>query len=122
MSVVARILPHTAVYWAPDTLNVTGNHSYITGREVAVRWQDRVELFVDAQGKERQSSSIVYYDSTDDDLRIDGRLYLGTLASLSAAQQADPTVESGTAKTWRIRLGQDSPNLPATETLGKLFL
>lgn len=117
--VVGRKLKQQAVYWAPDTLDKYGRQDFVGGVDLVVRWQDVQQLFVDANGDERTSRAIAYFDSTSDDLRINGRLYLGNTASLTAGELADPTLVDN---AWVIQQLQDSPSLRAGETLGKVFM
>ena len=115
----ATKLNQTAVYWAPDgTVDDFGNNGFAAGVELtsAVRWEDKGELFLNALGEQELSQSISYYDGT---LALDGYLYLGTLASLSAPEQADPTIVRG---AYRIRQTKLSPSVDASQSLRKTWL
>ena len=113
----ATKLNQTAVYWAPDgTVDDHGNGGFVAGAEITARWEDKGELFLNALGEQELSQSIIYYDGT---LALDGYLYLGTLASLSAPEQADPTIVRG---AYRIRQTKLSPSVDASQSLRKTWL
>lgn len=95
-------LLETATYWAPTaTPTHSGAVQFASPVPVAVRWEDRAERFVDAQGRERISRAVV---TVDREVAPDGRLLKGTSAA------ADPTT---VVDTFPI-LGVDSvPRLRA---------
>ena len=109
-------LNQTAVYWAPAASDEYGNSTHETGEEITVRWEDRVDLFVNAQGEDEHSQAVVY---GTDLVVVDGYLYLGTLASLTAQQQLDPTIVRG---AYRVRQSKLSPSVGATQSLRKTWL
>ena len=112
----ATKLNQTAVYWAVGAVDDYGNTAYAAGTEITVRWEDIGELFLDAQGESVMSNAIVYGTDT---VALDGYLYLGTLASLSAPEQADPTIVNG---AYRIRQSKLSPSVDASQSLRKTWL
>lgn len=79
--------PQAAVYWGSPQPDGYGGFTFAAGAEVSVRWEDRLRVFIDATGREQQSRATVYGGG---ELDVGGFLYLGTLASLTGAQQADP--------------------------------
>ena len=110
---VAR--PQTAVYWAPSTLDGFGNVTFADPIEIAVRWENKVELFIDDKGKEQKSAAVVYPISA---VLLEGYLYLGELLDLSSAEENDP--KSTTAK--EIRGVSVSINVRGTQMLYKAWL
>ena len=111
---VAR--PQIAVYWASYLSDGFGNVTFADPVEIAVRWENKVELFIDNQGKEQKSAAIVYPASV---VQIEGYLYLGTLLALSSAEENDPK-SIATAK--EIRGVSTSINVKGTQTLYKAWL
>lgn len=108
--------PQTAVYWAPSTLDGFGNVSFATPVEIAVRWENKTELFIDNQGKEQKSSAVVYPASA---VLLEGYLYLGTLVALSPAEEADP---KSVIAAKEIRGVAVSFNIKGTQALYKAWL
>ena len=108
--------PQTAVYWTPSTLDGFGNVTFATPVEIAVRWENKVELFIDNQGKEQKSAAVVYPVS---EVKLEGYLYLGTLDDLSPAEESNPKSVT-TAK--EIRGVSASINIKGTQTLYKTWL
>ena len=111
---VAR--PQTAVYWAPYLSDGFGNVTFADPVEIAVRWENKIELFIDNQGKEQKSAAVVYPVSA---VLLEGYLYLGTLLALSSAEENDPK-SIITAK--EIRGVSASINIRGTQTLYKAWL
>jgi hypothetical protein len=84
---ISSFLRQTAVRWTLTGQNGYGENTYSTAVQVSVRWQYTQKLFVNAQGKEEMSQSIVYLDT---DLNNDDYLYLGVLSGLTVQQKANP--------------------------------
>jgi hypothetical protein len=117
MTWLTRNLKQTAVYWASPTPDGFGGATFTTGAEIACRWEDKDELFVDRAGQEVRSHAMVYVGQDLDD---GGYLYLGDLDDLSSAEEADPLTVTG---AYEIRSFQKSPRLKAaTEFLRKATL
>lgn len=112
----ASKLNQTIVYWAPSGLDNYGRTTFSAGVEFTGRWQREAKVFTDNTGEERVSDSTVYANADDITLATDGRLYLGTLASLSAPEQANPNI---VATAEIIRKILDSPGVSASQTLNK---
>lgn len=113
---LAAQLNQTAVYWGSPQDDGYGGRFFASGVEIPTRWHHRQELFVDAEGREQRSHAVVYVSS---DLDIGGYLYLGTLASLSSAQEGDPLL---VAAAYEIRAVGKSPNLRADKFTRKIWL
>jgi hypothetical protein len=82
-----RKLRQKAVFWASPSTDGFGKVTFAAPIEIDCRWDDRAELFIDINGKERPSSSVVF---TDRDLELEGYLVLDVLENLTTAQKADP--------------------------------
>jgi len=106
----------TAVYWALTGVNGYGEPIFAEPVEMLVRWEDKQERFVSKDGTEHTSSSVVYPPSQP---VLGGYLYLGTLASLSSAEEGDPRSVSGAKE---IKSVNTSPNLKGDYLFTKVFL
>ena len=113
---IASMLNQTAVYWGAPAQSGWGVMSYGTPVEVSVRWMEKQEKFIDMSGTEAVSKSVVISET---DFVLGGRLWLGSLSSLTAAQKADPTVITNCLV---IRGYNKTPSLDATEFLRRAFL
>jgi len=102
-----RNLKQDATYWPPGTNDGFGGVSFGAAAPIKCRWEDKAELFRNAQGQEVTSSAVVYVDRV---LAIKGKLALGTFAGT-------PPV---TAR--EIRQVGGSPNLKAARDLNKVWL
>lgn len=116
---LASKLNQTAVRWAKTGVDDNANSTYAAAAEVSVRWENKRELFVNARGEKELSQAIVYFDADVVAVVLDDYLFFGTLASLSAPQQADPTI---TPLAYRVRGNNVSPSLKAAQFLRKAFL
>ena len=115
-TLISGLLQQTAVYWAAGTNDGYGGRTFPDPSEVAVRWEDRQEVFVDAQGRESVSKSVVYSASA---LVVGGYLYLGSLDDLDSSEEADP-LSVGAA--YEIMSRASSPSLKADLLLRKHWL
>lgn len=98
-------LLQTAVYWgAPVSDGYTG-YTFAAGVEIACRWEQKQELFIDREGQEKRSLAVVYLGQ---DIVLGGRLYLGNLSDLGASP--DPQTVSG---AYEIRAWAKIPTLCA---------
>jgi hypothetical protein len=103
-----RNMTQSAVYWAPGPKDGFGKITLAAGVIIACRWENKQELFRDAEGKEVLSSAIVYPEMP---LAIGGYLYEGT----------DTTVDPRTAGREVRAVGQ-SPSLSGNVRLTKVWL
>lgn len=86
MSWYTRSLKQTAVYWGSPETDGRGGHSYSAAAEISVRWEDMQELFIDPNGDELLSASVVFVNQ---DLDVGGYLFLGEEADLDS-DHSDP--------------------------------
>ena len=75
MSWTTENLRESVTYWAPSGVDNFGDPSFATPVTVKSKWEDRTELFIDGEGREQRSHSVVYVDT---DLVIGGYLFRGT--------------------------------------------
>jgi len=106
----------TAVYWAPAAADGFGGRTYGTPSEIAVRWENRQEVYIDKEAREARSLAVVYPDRA---LVTEGLLYLGTLLSLNSGEEADPFSIDGIQE---IKSVQSSPAVKGAEAFYKVWL
>lgn len=105
-----RNMNQEATYWSPGQNDGMGGLVYGAPVLIKCRWQDRVTLVRNAQGREVPSRSVVYADRP---LEAQGMLLQGDhLTSL------DPLA----VRASEILSAGSSPNLRATQTLHKVWL
>ena len=109
-------LRHTAVYWGSPVSDGEGGRTFDNPVELAVRWEERHDLFMDAQGQEQQSSAVVFVAQ---DVVVGGYLFLGDLDDLSSAEEGDPLNVDG---AYEIRQFDKIPDLKATSFLRRAWL
>jgi hypothetical protein len=101
----------TAVYWPPEgTFDDYGVPQLGVAREIACRWDDQAEEFVDSEGTRYVSRAKVYVPESED-VKIGGVLFLGELADLT-----DVTPKENN-DAYEVRRVDKNPNLKASETL-----
>ena len=106
-----------AVYWANPVPDGTGGHTYDTPEDIKVRWEDRQELFIDADGRERMSNAVVFYTL---DFNLGGYLYLGTSADFDSSEDlSNPEVLDN---CFKIMKTAKIPNIRGTQFWRKAWL
>lgn len=103
-----RLLKQDATYWGPPADNGFGGGTYPAPVALKVRWEDKTALFIDANGKEAQSTSQVLVGQ---DLQLGGYLFLGTSTATSPAPGAR-----------EIRGLEKIPNIKANKFLRRALL
>lgn len=88
-------LHQTAVYWGNPTSDGYGGYTWDDPVELDCRWTQVTRLVKDANGKEVVSGASV---QVDQDVDLDGYLFLGDLDDLDSSEEADPTTVSGAYK------------------------
>lgn len=78
--ILTKMLVQRAVYWHPTGTDRFGQPTFADPVELAVRWEERRQLFINDEGVEQVSRAIVYVES---DVAVRGYLKLGTLLDLS---------------------------------------
>ena len=109
MGWITKYHKQTCVYWGSPTNDGWGGRTYGDPVELSCRWEDKQEKFVNAQGEEHISRSIVYLGQ---DVVVNGYLYLGTLTDLSSAQEGDPEAVTG---AYLIQAFGKIPNIKGTD-------
>ena len=119
MAAYTRNMPSVAFYWRPGPNDGFGSLDFSGVAPVAVRcrWENKQELFRDAQAREQMSQAIVYPDQP---VEIGGYLALGDFsADVDSSGFLDPATVDGAKE---IRQAQISPSLNGNLELTKAFL
>lgn len=82
-----RACRQTAVYWSSPTAAEDGSNTFATPTEIQCSWSEKIKMIRDNEGREIVSRATVH---VLEDMDEQGMLYLGTLADLTAAEEADP--------------------------------
>jgi hypothetical protein len=106
----------TAIYWAPDGVDSFGQPTFTDLVEIACRWENKNEVFIDKTAREARSTAVIY---PDQELQEEGMLFLGTLDDLSSGQENDPR---SIADAGEIKAVGSSPNLKATSLFYKAWI
>ena len=114
MSIITTMLRQTAVYWSPLSVDEYGQPTWNAPVELAVRWEDKIEAFMDADGERQFSRAVVFVES---DVILKGVLLLSALVDVD--NLTDPKANEG---AWEIRKFDKLPNLKNTEFLRTAFL
>ena len=108
MSLLTRMRRQDAVYWEVNGYGDDGQPAFDPPREIRVRWEDVHEVFVDDQGNDIVSNSVVY---VGEDLKTQSMLWLGKLTDL------DSDIPHENEKAYAIRKFEKIPNLKASDFL-----
>ena len=109
-------LKQTAVYWGAPVSTGAGGRTFADAVELDVRWEERHDMFIDAQGQEKQSSAVVFISQ---DVVVGGYLFLGDLDDLSSGEEADPMIVSG---AYEIRQFDKIPDAKGSSFMRKAWL
>lgn len=112
---ITKNLLQTVVFWGTPSADGYGGFTYADPVELNARWEDRQELFINAQGREELSRAIVYVDA---DVEAGGYLYLGELDDFDSSAP----VPTENASAYMIKAFQKIPNLRATDYQRKVWL
>ncbi len=116
MSWLTLMHKQTAVYWSTPSSDGMGGYTFATPVEILCRWEDIQKMFIDADGNEVRSTSVVYLGQ---DVDIGGWLYLGDLDDISSADEDSPGSVSGAKE---IRSFSKIPNFNASDFQRKVML
>lgn len=107
------MLHETAVWWANAVNTGEGGRSFAEPVEIAVRWEERGELYIDAAGQEKRSSAVIF---SSEEVKVGDYLYLGTLGDLSSA---DPLL---VAAAYEVKAIAAVPNANGSEHQRNAYL
>ena len=111
-------LKQDAVYWGPGVGDDDGfgNRTFAAPIAIKVRWEDKQQLALSADGEEFMSIATVYVDR---ELANQGWLFLGLLVDLPSSN-GDP---KDVTDAWEIRNRDDSSRLKQpTDFIYKVLL
>jgi hypothetical protein len=115
MGIISSMRKQAAVYWAPAAADDFGVAGAVTPVDIACRWEDTAEQFLDDENTVQVSRSKVY---TDRDIVPGGYLLLGTVAGL-----ADPAAHPRTIQgAFIVHQFSKLPNLKASQFLRTAML
>lgn len=86
LKILTSTLNSFAVYWPPLPEDQYGQPRYDTPVEVACRWEDRQDQYVDARGQVQVSNAVVKVQTT---LATKGVLWHGRLADITGSGPFD---------------------------------
>lgn len=116
-----------AIYWPPGPVDSYGRLTVgplvelvsTSSVNYRVRWEDKVEEFVDREGTTQASTAVVCVGVLPDgsDVALGGWLWLGRRTDLTS--EVDPRENSG---AFEVRRVEHSPDLRATKILRMVYL
>jgi hypothetical protein len=109
-----RNLKQTAVYWGNPDQDQYGNMTFDAPVQIKVRWEKKLQLFVDDKGQEITSVAIAF---TDSELTTEGELMLGDLNDLESNGEPVAGFEQ-----YKIRAVEAMPNKSNRQTVYKCWL
>jgi hypothetical protein len=83
---VESVCVQDCVYWSNPVPDGMGGYTY-TPIDIKVRWDGKTKRVMDATGNEVVSNAEILVTQ---DVEVGGYLYLGTVAGLTAQEQANP--------------------------------
>jgi hypothetical protein len=110
MSFLTKNHKQTVVYWALDAKDKWGNRTFVAPVELAARWEDRQDLFIDASGRESVSKAFIFLGQ---DVDLGGFLFLGELSDIDSS--VDETNPKNVSNSYEIKAGGKIPNTKATD-------
>ena len=114
MDIVGK-LNQTAVAWTTATPDGYGGYTFSSVDEIDCRWNEKQELFINAQGQEELSRAIVYVNQ---DMEVGEYLYLGSEDDLDSDHDDPQVIEDA----YIIKAFQKIPSIDGTEFLRRCWL
>lgn len=108
MSVITKMRKQTAVYWAPGAFDNYGRPLALPPIQIACRWDDANEQYLDKNGNMQMSQAIVYPDRQ---LAFGGILWKGLITGIVSGSPFNNPY------AWEIAKLQAIPNFRNTEIL-----
>lgn len=118
---LSRLLNQTATYWGSPEPDGYGGLRFAAPVVIAVRWEDRIDLFLDADGNERRSQGRVYSTYP---LENNAFIMLGDQTSTTSTTSTGTSNATFTPshRAWQIKRVDQTPSLDGDQTLYKAFL
>lgn len=89
LTFIKKVCVQTAVYWGLPVNDGMGGYSYAQPREIKVRWDNARSVIKTKEGDEIETDAEIIIQ---EELSVNGRIWLGTLAELGYTES---TPESG---------------------------
>lgn len=105
---IRQISVQTAVYWAAPAPDGYGGQIFLPPVEIPVRWEGRSILRISSNGEQYIAKAEVLVNQ---DVDVNGYLYLGTLSDFESAEGETPEAISG---TYKIREFEKIPMIKST--------
>jgi len=117
MSLITRMRKQDAVYWPKTDPDKFGKPGVGVAVAVKVRWEDKHEKFMNAEGDEQISNSVVYVPEVSAGVEMEqgDYLWLGVIGSAPA----DPVADNA---AHEIQKFEKLPDLKAKEFLRTAML
>lgn len=115
MGFVTKFLKQDAVLWRNPVKDKFLKVTFDAGEEIKVRWEDKMIKIVDKNMEYISQAEIL----VDTDIELGEYLYLGTLDSLSAGQQANPLLVEN---AYEVISKSKIPNVRATDFVRKVWV
>lgn len=116
MNLLTSKLKQTAVFWANRVEDGQGGATFDEPVELSVRWEQKQEMFADANGQERRSDAVVYVSR---DVAVGEYLFLGGLADLSSAEEGNPLIVDGAHEIKKL---EKTPDFSGSRYVRKAWL
>jgi len=113
MRVAKRFMKQKAVWWSHNAIDEFGHPSYTTPEEVDCRWDDMAEQFINANGDQETSRSILIVDR---DMKLKDKLKLGEYDSTIYVDPDD------NEDVWEILQFNKIPDVKGTKFLREVYL
>lgn len=102
-----------AVLWTGRTVDKYGKPTFAGSVEIACRWEERQEKFIDAAKQEHISRAVVY---------VDREVFLGEYLWLGELQNVPDNDPLLIAAAYEVRGMESTPSLDARTFLRKVWL
>ena len=109
-----KSLTQTIVYWGTPMPDGWGGQTYSDPVEINARWENKQELFIDADGNEVKSRAVVYVSQ---DLDIGSYVYNGKLIDLNSSHDADTQ-----AGAYQVKAFAKIPDIKGVYYMRKAWL
>lgn len=112
MTYRTKNLNQTGTYWGNPIPDGIGWYTFDDPVTIDCRWEDKEEIFIDENGQEKVSSSVVY---AGQDIDVKGYVALGDYTASAYADPKSVTLSQQVGRFDKI------PNLRGDTFVGKIF-
>ena len=117
MSIISKMTKQgqRCIFWAITGFDQYGQPTYDEPVDIDCRWEDEIQEYIDKDGNQKLSKSVVYVDRN---MEVGGVLLLGSLDD-SGIDEENPLINEGASEIMQFC---KLPNLRNTETLRTAIL